>query len=96
MEIRSPHLSSQPLRGYSDRIRSHQQTANKAMDLPEHKTKRASELVLEWDEADGVFSLGGRRLTFACDLVEFDHEGITEHGQSNDHPESAQPAEIEE
>jgi hypothetical protein len=96
MDIRTARLANSQLKPYSDRIRAHQQTTNKAIDLPEHKTKRATELEVEWDEVNGVYSLGGRRLTFACDLLEFDHETVTKHGQATNHSDSSQPEDFEE
>jgi len=73
-----------------DRVRAHQQTANKAEGLSEHKVKRASDLELEWDPENGVYSLGGRRITFACEVYEFDHEVIGESGESADSKISSQ------
>jgi len=46
-------------------------------------------LALEWDEANGVYSLGGRRITFSCEVYEYDYETISESGDKTDHTGSS-------
>lgn len=89
MDIRTSRLSSPPMRSYTERIRSHQESANKAESIAEHKERKASHLALEWDEANGVYSLGGRRITFSCEVYEYDYETISDAGDKTDHAGSS-------
>lgn len=75
-------MSGPELRSYTDRIRAHPETSNKAEALMEHKRRRASDLELEFDEANGVYRFGGRKITFSCDVHEFDYENFTETNDS--------------
>jgi len=86
MDIRSSHLSQPLMRSSRERIVRHQQTENKAEQLSESKPKRPSELEVGWDGENGVYFLGGKKLTFACDIFEFDAESKANYNENFDLP----------
>ena len=84
MKIKTSRLLLPEASSYQERIRRHQQSENKAESLVEHKRERAHNLPLVWDEENGVYSLGGRRLTWSCEVYEFDYEAAGEFAESRD------------
>lgn len=96
MEIKTSRLLLPEASSYQERIRRHQQSSNKAEALVDHKRERAHDLPLVWDKENGVYSLGGRRLTWSCEVHEFDYETASDFGDRRDSENSSQIAEEED